>query len=246
MIILLKLILAHFIGDFLLQPASWVKKKEKFRLKSPVLYLHILIHGILILILLWDFSYWTLALTVMVTHGAIDVIKLYNQNHHNKTKWFVADQLLHIASIALIFFILIQPQWKIGTITASPVFWIYITALLFITLVSGIIIQELLRKWSDELTDVKEKKGKIHPNESLKNAGRYIGILERLLTFLFIIIGQWEAIGFLLAAKSVFRFGDLKESKDKKLTEYILIGTLLSFGIAIITGIMVNYVMSIV
>jgi len=52
----------------------------------------------------------------------------------------------------------------------------------------------------------------------------------------FVITGNWEGIGFLLAAKSVFRFGDLKESKDRKLTEYILIGTLLSFGIAIATG----------
>ena len=32
--------------------------------------------------------------------------------------------------------------------------------------------------------------------------------------------------------------GDLKESKDRKLTEYILIGTLLSFGIAILTAIL--------
>jgi hypothetical protein len=39
-----------------------------------------------------------------------------------------------------------------------------------------------------------------------------------------------------LAAKSIFRFGDLKESKDRKLTEYVLIGTLLSFGIAIAVG----------
>jgi len=53
------------------------------------------------------------------------------------------------------------------------------------------------------------------------------------------VTGHWEAIGFLIAAKSVFRFGDLKESKERKLTEYILIGTLLSFGIAMITGIIV-------
>ncbi|NLX81670.1 MAG: DUF3307 domain-containing protein, partial [Proteiniphilum sp.] len=52
----------------------------------------------------------------------------------------------------------------------------------------------------------------------------------------FILVGRWEGIGFLLAAKSVFRFGDLKESKDRKLTEYILIGTLLSFGIAMGIG----------
>ncbi|MFV0501856.1 MAG: hypothetical protein ACK5MH_09735 [Bacteroidales bacterium] len=45
-----------------------------------------------------------------------------------------------------------------------------------------------------------------------------------------------SGIGFLLAAKSIFRFGDLKDSKDRKLTEYILIGTLLSFAVAIATG----------
>ena len=62
-----------------------------------------------------------------------------------------------------------------------------------------------------------------------------------LFVFIFVITNHWEAIGFLLAAKSVFRFGDLSSSKDRKLTEYILIGTLLSFGIAIATGIFYRY-----
>ena len=65
------------------------------------------------------------------------------------------------------------------------------------------------------------------------------GMLERLFVFIFVVTGNWQGIGFLLAAKSVFRFGDLKESKSRKLTEYILIGTLLSFGIAITTGLIV-------
>ena len=73
-------------------------------------------------------------------------------------------------------------------------------------------------------------------NESLKDAGKYIGILERLLVFIFIIVGQWGAVGFLITAKSVFRFGDLTASKERQLTEYILIGTLISFGIAILTS----------
>ena len=59
-------------------------------------------------------------------------------------------------------------------------------------------------------------------------------MLERLFIFGFIIINFWEGIGFRLAAKSIFRFGDLKESKDIKLTDYILIGTLLGFGLAIV------------
>lgn len=66
-------------------------------------------------------------------------------------------------------------------------------------------------------------------------------MLERLLICCFILAGHFEAIGFLLAAKSIFRFGDLKEAQDRKLTEYVLIGTLLSFGIAIATGLLVQY-----
>jgi hypothetical protein len=48
-------------------------------------------------------------------------------------------------------------------------------------------------------------------------------------------------VGFLIAAKSVFRFGDLKESKDRKLTEYILVGTLVSFGLAIFTALVTQF-----
>ena len=76
--------------------------------------------------------------------------------------------------------------------------------------------------------------GRIFKNESLKDAGKYIGVLERVLVFIFIVVGHWEAVGFLITAKSVFRFGDLTASKERKLTEYILIGTLISFGIAIV------------
>jgi hypothetical protein len=75
---------------------------------------------------------------------------------------------------------------------------------------------------------------------SLKNAGNFIGILERLFIFCFVLAGHFETIGFLLTAKSIFRFGDLKEAKDRKLTEYVLIGTLLSFGIALLTGLIVQ------
>lgn len=72
--------------------------------------------------------------------------------------------------------------------------------------------------------------------ESLKNAGKYIGWLERSLILTLLLFDQWSAIGFLATAKSVFRFGDLSRSKDRKLTEYILIGTLLSYSIAIAIG----------
>ena len=48
-----------------------------------------------------------------------------------------------------------------------------------------------------------------------------------------------EGIGFLLAAKSIFRFGDLNKAQELRNTEYILIGTLTSFAIAISIGLII-------
>lgn len=231
MIILIKLILAHFIGDFLLQPKSWVKEKEKRKAKSPKLYIHILIHGLLILLFLWNFENWLFVLLLMAFHGLIDIIKLYFQKEKKKSKWFLLDQGLHIFSIVVLWILFFKPELNFSEWYVNTNIWIYLTAILFITAVSGILIRELMSHWSKALEDSNEK--------SLNNAGKYIGMLERIFVFTFVVTGNWESIGFLLAAKSVFRFGDLKKSKDRKLTEYILIGTLLSFGLAIAAGIMV-------
>ena len=228
MIVLLKLILAHFIGDFLLQSKTWVEKKEQQKGQSIVLYLHALLHGLLVLALLYDITYWTLALALALLHAAIDAIKLYAQKENNKTRWFLIDQALHLISIVALWALWTKPDIDLIEMAQQPSLWIIATALLFITVVSGIFVQVLMTNWSKALNQ--------HNTQSLPNAGKYIGILERLFVFVFILTGHWAGIGFLLAAKSVFRFGDLKESKSRMLTEYILIGTLLSFGIATITS----------
>ena len=234
MIILLKLLLAHFVGDFVLQPKSWVANKEQFKEKSPKLWLHIVIHGTLVLLVLWDLNFWLLALSITLVHGIIDLIKLYAQRDHTKPRWFLIDQGLHLISLVLLGSIWIQPQLhRYSSLIENSDIWLYATAFIFLSAVSGIVIQIVLSTWA-KVIDVNE-------GESLNNAGKYIGILERLLVFTFIVTDHWEGVGFLLAAKSVFRFGDLKESKDRKLTEYILIGTLLSFGTAIATGMLVTW-----
>lgn len=231
MIVIIKLILAHFIGDFLLQPKSWVDEKEKSKAKSFKLYIHILIHGFLVLLVLWDFNFWLLALLQMISHGLIDTIKLYAQKESDKSHWFLIDQALHIISILVMWSLFFKPEINLNALVEYTEIWIYAVAFLFITVVSGIVMRELMSTWSKALNDSNE--------ESLNNAGKYIGMLERIFVFTFVVTENWESIGFLLAAKSVFRFGDLKESKDRKLTEYILIGTLLSFGIAVAIGMLV-------
>lgn len=231
MIILLKLLLAHLVGDFVLQPRLWVEDKESKKGKSPKLYLHTFMHGVLLMLVLWDLNYWPVVLILMLTHGTIDCIKVYAQKKESRTRWFIIDQLLHLISIGIVWIFFYRPDLNFQFWINSEYIWVFAIALLFITYVSNIIIKVLLSNWSKAIN--------ISNEESLSRAGKYIGMLERLFVFTFILTTHWEAIGSLLAAKSVFRFGDLKESKDRKLTEYILIGTLLSFGIAMGMGLIV-------
>ena len=71
----------------------------------------------------------------------------------------------------------------------------------------------------------------------------YIGYLERILIVSFILCGWMEGIGYLLAAKSVFRFGELRNNKELMHTEYILLGTFLSFTVAVVVGLLAHRVL---
>ena len=229
MIIFVKLLLAHLLGDFILQPTSWVLDKESKKQKSIYLYVHTLIHGVLAALFIGEVQFIWLAILLAVSHGFIDFLKLYYQKKKTKRNWFLFDQLLHLIVIIGITFY--YTNTKIELSLFNTTFWIVLTGIIVLTKPTSIILKNILSIWTPE------NKTK---DESLQNAGNYIGILERLFVFGFILTGHFEAIGFLLAAKSIFRFGDLKEAKDRKLTEYVLIGTLLSFGIALLIGLLVQ------
>lgn len=237
LILAIKLILAHTIGDFLLQPQKWVLHKETYKHKSKFLYWHILIHALaLILVLEFNFKYWLGILIIVVSHYIIDVIKLHLKSKFNSRLLFGFDQLAHLIIIALVVKIYMPYSLNFDTFFETKTL-LLITVLLCITKVSSIIMKTIISKW-----DLKE----YTEESSLENAGAYIGILERLFVFAFIITNHWEGVGFLIAAKSVFRFSDLSKAKDRKLTEYILIGTLLSFGLAIAFGLGYEYVLEII
>jgi len=69
------------------------------------------------------------------------------------------------------------------------------------------------------------------------NAGRIIGILERMLILFFVLVDQFTAIAFIIAAKGIARF---KELDQREFAEYVLIGTLLSTTLAIVVGVVVK------
>jgi hypothetical protein len=235
MIILLKLLMAHLIGDFLLQPEKWVKAKEAKKLGAWQLYFHSLLHGLLVLLLMWDLNFWMWALLIAFVHLVIDSFKLLVQKNNTKRALFFIDQLLHFISIYVIW-LLYEGKYFSFSFLKNTNLLLLITLVIFLTKPVSFAIKIFISKWTPDTIAGDDA-------VSLQSAGQYIGILERLLVFVFMITNEWQAVGFLLAAKSVFRFGNLQEAKDRKLTEYILIGTLLSFGIAILTGMGYQYIL---
>ncbi len=242
--LIIKLLIAHILGDFVFQTDTSVKHKQKYKWKSKYFYWHGFIHFLLLVVFLgFDFSSWNFWLTIIVitiSHLLIDAWKLQFYNEKNAQRLFFIDQFLHLLVISGVVYWWFP--YEIDTeILFSTQSLLLMTALLFCTFVSSVIIKICISKWEKEL---KNEQNAEEGGESLMDAGKYIGIIERLLVFAFVVLNQWSAIGFLVTAKSVFRFGDLSKGKNRKLTEYILIGTLMSFGLAILTGLLFNMAVS--
>ncbi|TKJ28981.1 MAG: hypothetical protein CEE40_09895 [Chloroflexi bacterium B3_Chlor] len=75
----------------------------------------------------------------------------------------------------------------------------------------------------------------------LKGAGAAIGCLERFLALTFVLVGQYEALAVIVAAKSIARFEELK---CREFAEYYLIGTLSSILLAMLIGIFTSWLLS--
>ncbi len=225
----LKLLIAHILGDFVFQPNKWVTNKQENKIRSKFLYVHLAIHAITLIVLLgFDFNYWVGIVAILITHGIVDILKMYFETKKNTRSLFIIDQLVHLLILLIVTLSYTGFELNFEFLNTSKNLFL-LFSILNVTFVSSVFMKVIMGKWKLEENS---------PNKSLKQAGKYIGILERLFVLCFVILNQWGAIGFLLTAKSVFRFGDLSKSKDRKLTEYVLIGTLLSFALAISTGLL--------
>ncbi len=70
----------------------------------------------------------------------------------------------------------------------------------------------------------------------LRLGGMIIGALERTLVLTIVLLGEFGAIGLILAAKGLIRYGEIKEARNQKVAEYVLIGTMLSMLWAVLVG----------
>ena len=220
-------LLAHLVSDFYLQTEKSCKDKADNAFKSGHLYIHALITFACAWLLSMSFGYWWAALLIAALHLVIDGLKSI---FHDMKRAFFIDQLLHLVVIVVV----VCLYNKVATIAlptwlpeAKVLLWI--VAFVFCLRPANFFIQNIFKEAKISIPD----SGK---EDNLPNAGHVIGNVERMLTLVFVMLGQFEAIGFLLAAKSLLRFRETDTVKS----EYVLVGTLLSFGIAILAGVAVK------
>jgi len=210
--ILFRLLLAHLIGDFFLQNRKILDGKLlKGKVKS-ILYhfIHSLIHAILTYLFVAIWTEWRVAFLIFVSHISIDLIK--SRQKSESVKAFILDQLAHILVILVLWVFYFEGIEKdnlviLSEYLKSPVLWAIIGAYLLILRPTSIFINQFFKQW--EVSKISQG--------GLLNAGKWIGYIERFLILTFILTGNFVSIGFLLAAKSIFRFGDLSKEKDLKI-----------------------------
>jgi hypothetical protein len=56
-----------------------------------------------------------------------------------------------------------------------------------------------------------------------------------------VLLGQYAAIGFLITGKSIIRFANNDEHLR---SEYVLVGTMMSYALAIMTGAAINWLLT--
>lgn len=234
LLLTVKIVFAHLLGDFVFQTDTMAKNIHEKGIKSFAFVKHIGIHLLLLLaVTALERKFICGVLLLTASHGVIDAFtKGYLAKKINSIWVLLWDQVLHALCIAGFIFCYYPYTIDWSLLSGKNALTLY-SALVLLVFVSPIVIRKIIEQFAFTI-----------PNNGLTKAGKYIGILERLFIFLFVVLQRWEGIGFLLAAKSIFRFGDLKANKDLKLTEYILIGTLLSFGFGIGIALLYHFVVS--
>jgi len=213
------LLCAHSLGDFLLQTNGIAKNKGKWW----VLVGHAALHGVLAYVLLQQWGGWQVPLAVAVLHGGIDFFKF---RCRPSAKAFAWDQAAHVVSLALIAAATVHFGWG-APFTGQGWTWIvgvagFVAVVFGVGFFVGAVAEELITANSELAKTIKA---------GLKDGGKQIGRLERALIFAFIMVGEPTGIGFLVAAKSILRF---EEAKQQPVAEYVIIGTLWSFGLAMV------------
>jgi hypothetical protein len=235
--LLVSLFAAHMLADFVLQSEEGAARKRS----ASVLLSHCAIQGVAAYVLAGILSAWAIFVAVFLSHMAIDYVKVRVSKLDLKS--FCLDQLSHFAVIVVLSVVLSRTGDLSRSILwqnmAGPDYYrvLVIASGFILTVPMGAVVVGLaMRPFLDQLAN-SNGGGITGPARNgqasrggFENGGRIIGQLERALIFLLVMVGTPAAVGFLIAAKSIFRFGEVTDKGHRMEAEYIIIGTLTSFA----------------
>ena len=222
----------HMVGDFYLQGERMCSFKREKGWKSGWLYVHMLLVFAVAWAVSWSAGFWWAALLIAVLHGLTDMAKSRMERQGKMANvLFGLDQVMHVVIIALV-------VW-LYSLCCGWTEWAWLTnyraamilGVVFCLWPANFFIGDFLKAIKVEKKDAEGAGAEADSAKVTLDASRVIGSIERVLVFLFVWLGQYSAIGFLMAAKSVMRFPEMGQGKN---AEYYLVGSLLSFGLAIV------------
>jgi hypothetical protein len=214
------LLLAHALADFPLQSDALAQAKQDRSPRALALHALIVMATATLVIAPTQAEALIPLAALTLAHILIDIAKTYAPN---TLASFLVDQAAHIGTLVAIA-VLHPTLFGQGLYADTPLLTSIMAAiagLIIATQAGGYAVGLLVRPF-----------GRAFRAEGLPRGGVMIGLLERGLIFLFVLAGQPSAVGFLIAAKSVLRFDASK--RKQKAAEYVIIGTLASFGWALI------------
>ncbi len=236
--------LGHLIGDILLQGKHLAKSKGQ-EFGSQILHSVVSTMGSVLCYWVCDPGFWLVYFALFVGHVFIDEIKCKLDRYNSSLKLLVIDQVVHLVFIGLLcvavwYQNIIKPEFSYSPFFESLSTQVAVNAALILS--GGILavqfgsnlIQKAMAKYVDRGEEACDK---ISQNTS----GKVIGKLERSIAYLLIISGNTVVVGLLFLAKSILKFDEIKHTKQ---AEYIIIGSLMSFGWAIALGLLVRYLIT--
>jgi len=253
----LALLVAHVLGDFLLQTDDMVQGKKAG--KTAAFLWHGGVHlacalGVLSLFVpkaLAEWKIYPLLGLLVALHLAADFFKertLAARLADRPRSAFLLDQFLHLVTLLLVVTLFesgLPPWLKAGhaLLMKHQVETLWVCAIYVTTIFAGgYLIRVMLpdppapQDKKDE-ADGKEENGE----EGEKRIGMYIGWLERFVVVTAILAKSPTAVGLIVAAKSIVRFKRVE--KSDAFAEYFLLGTFLSLTLALAGGLALRWLL---
>ena len=247
----LVLFCAHLAGDFYFQSAALADKKEK---DYSRILLHSLIYAVFVfLVFLVIETPLVVLVAAAVAHWIIDSVKWLLRNKGlSKSMLFAVDQLLHLVSLLIIAGLAPAVEIRPWLAGLPEDLWPWLTLILLIVRPVNISVDILFKRYAEAAKRQEEKvlqipkvplpvgeepsfadqKESREAAQEVEGAGASVGTFERIFTVIFASLGQYAALGLLMAAKSMARYDRI--NKSPAFAEYYLIGTLYSILFAIV------------